>query len=348
MRRNVPGEDGVMKTFLTFLSRRFLELAFFILGFPIAVGLFVLVVSSWSIGFVPLFAVVILVLLHAMQWIAWFEVKRTNLFLRTEIRAVDKWFSYSFFSWIGAKERLLSPRSWLAIAYVVAAFLIGIVGFALSVITVTVLVTAVAVPVGAIIAWLTGTLDVRSDDPNVIAAFTDPGIFVIGVPLSDIPIPIAITLLSIALLVVAIFGGALVWLLGAVQKHVVNGFLSNGYLPTLRALTQKATNKLRVNEREVEEALEEQTTRESLADLSPREREVLALMAQGKSNAGIAATLFITEGAVEKHVSNILSKMDLPLNGDQHRRVLAVLEYLGIEPGAEEVGGKISPQPDTR
>jgi DNA-binding NarL/FixJ family response regulator len=62
--------------------------------------------------------------------------------------------------------------------------------------------------------------------------------------------------------------------------------------------------------------------------LTEREREVLALMAEGRSNAGIAHRLWITEGTVEKHVRSILARMQLPDTGDDHRRVLAVLAYL--------------------
>jgi DNA-binding NarL/FixJ family response regulator len=65
-----------------------------------------------------------------------------------------------------------------------------------------------------------------------------------------------------------------------------------------------------------------------LSELTPREREVLAAMAEGRTNAGIAELLSITEGAAEKHISNIFSKLDLPAAGDGHRRVLAVLAYL--------------------
>ena len=62
--------------------------------------------------------------------------------------------------------------------------------------------------------------------------------------------------------------------------------------------------------------------------LSPRELEVLALMAEGRSNTAIADALVITVGAVEKHVASILQKLDLPPSESDHRRVLAVLEYL--------------------
>jgi len=65
-----------------------------------------------------------------------------------------------------------------------------------------------------------------------------------------------------------------------------------------------------------------------LEHLTPREREVLSLMAEGRSNAGIAKELVLTVGAVEKHVANILSKLRLPPSEDDHRRVLAVVTYL--------------------
>ena len=65
-----------------------------------------------------------------------------------------------------------------------------------------------------------------------------------------------------------------------------------------------------------------------LAVLSAREQEVLMLMAEGRSNAGIARRLWVTEGTVEKHVRSILTKLTLPETGDDHRRVLAVITYL--------------------
>jgi DNA-binding NarL/FixJ family response regulator len=64
--------------------------------------------------------------------------------------------------------------------------------------------------------------------------------------------------------------------------------------------------------------------------LSAREREVLALMADGRSNHAIANELVLSPGAVEKHVANVFSKLDLWPSRDDHRRVLAVLTYLGV------------------
>jgi DNA-binding NarL/FixJ family response regulator len=78
------------------------------------------------------------------------------------------------------------------------------------------------------------------------------------------------------------------------------------------------------------EALVAQARRDdSLAELTARELEVLAVMAEGRSNLGIATRLVITEGAVEKHVRSILSKLNLPVTEADHRRVLAVLTFLG-------------------
>jgi DNA-binding NarL/FixJ family response regulator len=72
---------------------------------------------------------------------------------------------------------------------------------------------------------------------------------------------------------------------------------------------------------------------EALAELTPREREILGLMAEGRTNTGIAKALVVTRGAVEKHVTSIFSKLDLAQGDDDHRRVLAVLAFLRAEDG---------------
>jgi DNA-binding NarL/FixJ family response regulator len=78
----------------------------------------------------------------------------------------------------------------------------------------------------------------------------------------------------------------------------------------------------------VQELFRARRRRDPLDALSPREREVLGLMAEGGSNAGIARRIFVSEGTVEKHVRSILTKLDLPESETDHRRVLAVLRFL--------------------
>jgi DNA-binding NarL/FixJ family response regulator len=79
----------------------------------------------------------------------------------------------------------------------------------------------------------------------------------------------------------------------------------------------------------VQELLARRSRRDPLAALTRREREVLALMAEGRSNAGIAQRLYVSEAAIEKHVRSILAKLGLPESDQDHRRVLAVLAFLG-------------------
>jgi DNA-binding NarL/FixJ family response regulator len=78
----------------------------------------------------------------------------------------------------------------------------------------------------------------------------------------------------------------------------------------------------------VKELVDARRARDPLSDLTPREHEVLELMAEGRSNAGIARTLWVTEGTVEKHVRSILAKLELSETEDDHRRVLAVIAFL--------------------
>ncbi len=72
-----------------------------------------------------------------------------------------------------------------------------------------------------------------------------------------------------------------------------------------------------------------------LSRLTSREREVLELMAEGRSNTAIAESLVVTHGAVEKHITNIFAKLELPATDDDHRRVLAVLAYLRVASARE-------------
>jgi DNA-binding NarL/FixJ family response regulator len=95
------------------------------------------------------------------------------------------------------------------------------------------------------------------------------------------------------------------------------------------ALTRVAAGGTALDREVVTELVRTRSATSSHLDaLTPRERETLALMAEGRTNAGVAKGMVITLGAVEKHISNIFTKLDLPDTDDDHRRVLAVLTYL--------------------
>jgi DNA-binding NarL/FixJ family response regulator len=87
----------------------------------------------------------------------------------------------------------------------------------------------------------------------------------------------------------------------------------------------------------IEELVEAPAARDPLAELTPREREVLTLLAQGKTDRGIAEELFVTRKTVEAHVRSILAKLDLPDDSSENRRVHAVLAFLRL------TGGRHSP-----
>jgi DNA-binding NarL/FixJ family response regulator len=96
----------------------------------------------------------------------------------------------------------------------------------------------------------------------------------------------------------------------------------------LDALTRVAGGATVLDPEVVGQLLVRRRRDDPLRALTPREREVLALMAEGRSNTAIARHIVVTEGAVEKHVKNIFTKLDLPPDEEQNRRVLAVLAYL--------------------
>jgi DNA-binding NarL/FixJ family response regulator len=98
-----------------------------------------------------------------------------------------------------------------------------------------------------------------------------------------------------------------------------------GFIDTLRRVAAGATI---LDPEVVGQLLVRRHRDDPMRALTPREREVLGLMAEGRSNTAIARRLVVTDGAVEKHVKNIFTKLDLPPDDEQHRRVLAVLAYL--------------------
>ena len=96
----------------------------------------------------------------------------------------------------------------------------------------------------------------------------------------------------------------------------------------LEALDRVAAGGTVLDPEVVAQLLVQRRAVDPLTPLTPREREVLKLMAEGRSNTAIARMLVVSEGAVEKHVGNIFTKLNLPPDDEQHRRVLAVLAFL--------------------
>ncbi len=94
------------------------------------------------------------------------------------------------------------------------------------------------------------------------------------------------------------------------------------------ALTRVASGGTALDPEVVTQLMGASRHRDSISRLTSREKDVLSLMAEGRTNTAIAEALFVSEGAVEKHVTNIFSKLDLPVSQSDHRRVLAVLRFL--------------------
>ncbi|MBW0102511.1 response regulator transcription factor [Pseudonocardia sp. KRD291] len=95
------------------------------------------------------------------------------------------------------------------------------------------------------------------------------------------------------------------------------------------ALTRVADGGTVLDPEVVSALLSKRRRKDPIAELSPREREVLGLMAEGRTNTAIGRIMVITQGAVEKHISSIFTKLGLPPSSDDHRRVMAVLAWLG-------------------
>ena len=114
------------------LLQRLREIFYLLVTFPISIVLFAVVMIGFnSATFIPLAVVIFLLVLSAMEYIARFEVRRTNWILRTDFRVVEDWFSNPLFSWEGVKERVTSSRVWLAVGYVFVAFGWSIFSFVL-------------------------------------------------------------------------------------------------------------------------------------------------------------------------------------------------------------------------
>ena len=334
-----------MKRFGKALLQRLREIAYLLLSLPTSIFFFVIVMIGLSgNGFLPLGIALFLLLLSAMEYVARFEIRRTNAILGTDFRVVDDWFGSPLLSWDGVKERVTSIRVWMAVAYVFVAFGWSIFSFVLVVIGISgIFVALVSVGITALSNFsrsfevidngeiFQGSISFNNSSGRlqlILGDAQDKG--VINWDLySNWVLVLALLLLVLSLWIIPRNARAM--------ANMTEGLLSGTLMPTIQSKIENLRKGKKVSERDIREAMNQELLHPELADLSAREREILALMAQGKSNAGIAKTLYITEGSVEKHVSNILSKLGLKAGDDNHRRVLAVLTYLGINPKGKSV-----------
>jgi DNA-binding NarL/FixJ family response regulator len=327
-----------MKTIANSLLRWMRSFTYQLTSFFVLIVLFAGTLFGLSSGAIlPLSVLIFLLLLTIMEKVATFEIKRANKILRTDFQIVPNWFSTPFFSWDGLKERVTSLRSWMAITYVFVAFFWSVLGFIVTLIgLIGILSLLISVGLVAFINFsrsfeivdgadiVNGNIQFKSsilelnfdnqgDSARLAWSFQSwPAI-----------------LISIIVIILS------VWLVPKIARasaKLVESLLSGTALPTIEVEFKKRFSKNKISERQVREAMQSQLLSKDLEELSNREREILALMAQGKTNAGIAKTLYITEGSVEKHISNILNKLGIDGGDDTHRRVAAVLKYLGLAP----------------
>lgn len=327
-----------MRNFGRYLGQRIREITYLLISLPVSVLLFTLVMIGFnSFTLIPLAILVFLFMLTAMEYVARFEIKRTNKILATEFPIAPDWFDKRFFSWDGVKERVTSLRSWMAIGYVFVAFGMSIFSFILAVFGLAGLF-AILVATGIVIVSnfsrsfevidggdrFTGDLQFFGSSGELRFEFGDgfdSGSFTYNVD-SWWSIAIGVLLVMLAL-----------WMIprnARAMAGMVQGLLSGGFYESIYSRLISWQERRKVDQKTVREAMADEVARPELADLSKREREILALMAEGRSNAGIAKMLYITEGSVEKHISSILHKLGLTVEAENHRRVLAVLTYLGL------------------
>ena len=328
-----------MKTLLKALGQRAREIAYLLVSFPVSVLLFCFVIVGISSGLaLPIAALLFLLLLTMMEKIASFEIKRANKILKTDFAVTDNWFSHPFFSWDGVRERVTSLRSWMAIGYVFVSFGWSIFSFVLVTLGLSGLFLIITVLGVSLLSNFTHSFQVIDGGDK----FSGNISFVeatksIRLEFGDASSSAGINWnlesywnlgAGILLLILAL------WVIPRntrAMAKTVEGLLSGTFLPQIQNQISKFTGKKQISERDIREAMDKESLQPQISELSKREREILSLMAQGKSNAGIAKALYITEGSVEKHISNILLKLGLPVEEENHRRVLAVLKYLGIK-----------------
>lgn len=328
-----------MKTLLKTLGQRVREIAYLLISFPVSILLFSFVIFGISSGIaLPFAALLFLFLLTMMEKIAAFEIKRANKILNTDFAVIDNWFSHPFFSWDGVRERVTSLRSWMAIGYVFVSFGWSIFSFILVTLGLSGLFLIFIVLGVSLLSNFTQSFQIIDGGDK----FSGNISFVEATKSIRLEFGDATSSAGINWNLESYWnlGAGILFVLLALwviprntraMAQMVEGLLSGSYLPQIQNQISRFIRKKQISERDVREAMDKESLQPQLSELSKREREILSLMAQGKSNAGIAKALYITEGSVEKHISNILLKLGLPVEEENHRRVLAVLKYLGIE-----------------
>ena len=327
-----------MKTIANSLLRWMRSFTYQLTSFFVLIVLFAGTLFGLSSGAIlPLSVLIFLLLLTIMEKVATFEIKRANKILRTDFQIVPNWFSTPFFSWDGLKERVTSLRSWMAIAYVFVAFFWSVLGIIVTVIGVFGILSLL-ISVGLVSFMnLNKSFEIvdGADIVNGNIQFKS-SILELNFDNQEDSARLAWSFQSWPAILISIIVIILsVWLVPKIARasaKLVESILSGTALPTIEVEFKKRFSKNKISERQVREAMQSQLLSKDLEELSNREREILALMAQGKTNAGIAKTLYITEGSVEKHISNILNKLGIDGGDDTHRRVAAVLKYLGLAP----------------
>ena len=327
-----------MKTTTNALLRWIRSFAYQLTSFFVLVVLCAGTLFGLSSGAIlPLSVLIFLGLLTIMEKVATFEIKRANKILRTDFQIVPNWFSSPFFSWDGLKERVTSLRSWMAIAYIFVAFFWSVLGFVITLIGISGFLSLL-ISVG-LVAFINFNKSFEIVDGTDIVNGSiqfKSSILEFNFDNQGDSARLAWSLQAWPAILVSIIVIILsIWLVPKIARasaKLVERLLSGTALPTIEAEFKKRFSKNKISERQVREAMQSQALSKDLEELSNREREILALMAQGKTNAGIAKTLYITEGSVEKHISNILNKLGIDGGDDTHRRVAAVLKYLGLAP----------------
>ena len=323
------------------IIKRLREFIFLFVSLPITVLLFSAVIIGFnSTTFIPVSILIFLFMLTIMEKIAKFEVLRTNKILGTDFKVVDNWYGNSFFSWEGAKERIASLRAWMAVSYIFIAFGWSIFSFALVTVAVAG-ITVIGLSLGIItLSNFSRSFEVVDNGDYFQGNISyDSRLNKLRLEFGDAELTNAIGWAFSSywyLLLGAVAFVLAVWVIprnARAMAQMTEGLLSGTYLPRIQLeLSERFASMKKVSEKDVRKAMDQESLQGPLSELSRREREILALMAQGKSNSGIAKVLYLTEGSVEKHISNILSKLGLTVEENSHRRVLAVLKYLGINP----------------